>query len=156
MLTNGKYPVINSETGLYGYYDNFNNEGNAITIASRGANAGHIKYINEKFWAGGLCYPYRSLDENIINTKYIYYYLKIKESIIYEKLVDKGSIPALNKSVIEKFKITIPSLKKQKEIVSILDKLYKYSNDLKEGLPAEISLRKKQYEYYRNKLLSFN
>jgi len=67
---NGNYPVINSGRSWYGRYDEYNNDGNAITIAARGEYAGFINYIDEKFWAGGLCYPYSSRDENIAKTKF--------------------------------------------------------------------------------------
>ena len=49
----------------------------------------------------------------------------------------------------------LPTLEEQKRIVNILDKFDKLVNDITEGLPAEIEARRKQYEYYRNKLLSF-
>ena len=54
-----------------------------------------------------------------------------------------------------KIKIPVPSLEKQKQIVSILDKFEKLTNNISIGLPAEIEARRKQYEYYRNKLLTF-
>lgn len=54
-----------------------------------------------------------------------------------------------------KFKIPLPPLEEQKRIVEILDRFDKYINDIKEGLPAEIEIRQKQYEYYRDKLLNF-
>ena len=54
-----------------------------------------------------------------------------------------------------KFKFKIPSFEEQERIVSILDKFDKYCNDILEGLPAEIKLRQQQYEYYRDKLLTF-
>ena len=144
LVPNGKYPVINSGREWYGRYNSYNNEGNAITIAARG-NAGYINYIGEKFWAGGLCYPYRSKDENLILTKYIFYALKAHEKIIMQTLVSRGSIPALNKTDIDNFLIPIPPLPIQKEIVKILDTFT--------ALEAELEARKKQYEYYRNKLL---
>ena len=56
---------------------------------------------------------------------------------------------------IRKINIKFPSLDEQKKIVNILDKFEDLSNDISVGLPAEIELRRKQYEYYRNKLLSF-
>ena len=56
---------------------------------------------------------------------------------------------------LKKIKILLPNIKEQKRIVSILDKFSEIANDLEQGLPAEINLRQKQYEYYRNKLLSF-
>lgn len=70
------YPVMNSGRDFYGKYNKNNNTKNAITIASRGEYAGFISYINEDFWAGGLCYPYRSKNESAYKTKYIYYALK--------------------------------------------------------------------------------
>ena len=51
--------------------------------------------------------------------------------------------------------IPVPSIEKQKQIINVLNKFDSLVNDIKVGIPAEIELRKKQYEYYRNKLLSF-
>lgn len=56
---------------------------------------------------------------------------------------------------LKKIKISLPLLQEQERIVNILDKFDKLVNDISEGLPAEIEARRKQYEYYRNKLLSF-
>lgn len=71
-LQNEGYPVINSGRELYGYYSQFNNEGNAIVITSHGAYAGFTHYLQGKFWAGGLCYSYRSKNENKLLTKFIF------------------------------------------------------------------------------------
>ena len=117
----GKYPVINSGRSWYGRYDNYNNEGNAITFAARGEYAGFVNYMYEKFWAGGLSYPYRSKDEYKFITKFIFYYLKNKQEFIRETLVAHGSIPAINKSDVERIKIPVPPLPVQEEIVRILD-----------------------------------
>lgn len=152
LVNDGKYPVINSGREIYGHYNNFNNEGNAITFAARGEYAGVINYFNEKFWAGGLCYPYTSIDENKLNTKYLYYFLKSKEKHIMETLVARGSIPALNKSDLDKYKVVVPPLEVQCEIVHILDDF----TELSAELSAELKARQKQYEYYRNKLLNNN
>ena len=61
----------------------------------------------------------------------------------------------MTQATLNKLDIDIPPLEEQKRIVSILDKFDKLVNDITVGLPAEIELRRKQYEYYRNKLLSF-
>ncbi|RVZ60276.1 restriction endonuclease subunit S [Helicobacter pylori] len=151
----GMYPVINSGRDLYGYYHDFNNDGENITIASRGEYAGFINYFNEKFFAGGLCYPYKVKDTNELLTKFLYFYLKTNEIQIMENLVFRGSIPALNKVDIENFLIPIPPLEIQQEIVKILDQFSLLTTDLLAGIPAEIEARKKQYEYYREKLLTF-
>ncbi|NHB21753.1 restriction endonuclease subunit S [Helicobacter pylori] len=151
----GMYPVINSGRDLYGYYHDFNNDGENITIASRGEYAGFINYFNEKFFAGGLCYPYKVKDTNELLTKFLYFYLKTNEIQIMENLVFRGSIPALNKADIETLTIPIPPLEIQQEIVKILDQFLALTTDLLAGIPAEIKARKKQYEYYREKLLTF-
>ncbi len=151
----GMYPVINSGRDLYGYYHDFNNDAENITIASRGEYAGFINYFNEKFFAGGLCYPYKVKDTNELLTKFLYFYLKTNEIQIMENLVSRGSIPALNKADIETLTIPIPPLEIQQEIVKILDQFLALTTDLLAGIPAEIEARKKQYEYYREKLLSF-
>lgn len=143
----GKYPVINSGRELYGFYDEFNNK-NAITFAARGEYAGYISYFEDEFWAGGLCYPYSSKDEKIITNKFLYYYLKSKEKTIMETLVVRGSIPALNKTDLEKFMLPVPPIEVQEEIVRILDN---FTN-----LQAELVRRIKQYEHVRNVLLNSN
>ncbi|GHR95143.1 restriction endonuclease subunit S [Helicobacter pylori] len=144
----GMYPVINSGRDLYGYYHDFNNDGENITIASRGEYAGFINYFNEKFFAGGLCYPYKVKDTNELLTKFLYFYLKTNEIQIMENLVSRGSIPALNKADIETLTIPIPPLEIQQEIVKILDAFTE--------LNTELNARKKQYQYYQNMLLDFN
>ena len=117
---NGKYPVINSGKDFYGRYQEYNNEGNAFTLAARGEYAGFVTYIDHRFWAGGLCYPYRSKNEDELLTKFVYYFLKQQENKIMSTLVARGSIPALNKADIDKIPIPLPPLPVQQEIVRIL------------------------------------
>ena len=73
----------------------------------------------------------------------------------YEPKISKGSVPHLKVVDLLNVKIPLPPLAEQKRIVAILDRFDALCNSLTEGLPAEIALRKKQYEYYRDKLLSF-
>lgn len=148
LVEQGEFPVINSGRELYGYYNQYNNEGNAITVAARGEYAGFITYMKNPFWAGGLCYPYRTINENLMVTKFLFYVLKKEEKKNMEKLVVRGSIPALNKSSFDRVEIPLPPIEVQTEIVHILDKLT--------SLEAEQDCRKRQYEYYRDKLLSFD
>ena len=61
----------------------------------------------------------------------------------------------INKDDIGKINITFPPLEEQQRIVDILDRFDRLCNDISEGLPAEIEARQKQYEYYRDKLLTF-
>ena len=64
-------------------------------------------------------------------------------------------MPRGDKAAVMQYSFSIPSLEKQAEIVSVLDRFDALCNDLSSGLPAEIEARTKQYGYYRNKLLSF-
>ena len=148
LVDKGAYPVVNSSRDYYGFYDKYNNEANAFTIASRGEYAGFVKFIDCKFWAGGLCYPYTSKDEDYVLTKFIFYFLKSIEKKNMDILVARGSIPALNKSDFDKVKIPLPPMEVQREIVRILDSFTL--------LTAELTARKKQYEFYRDFLLSFD
>lgn len=92
---------------------------------------------------------------NSVTLKFIYYYLKKNIEYFKQRGNQMGSMPQISLEVTEKFKIPLPSMNKQERIVNILDRFDKLCNDLSEGLPAEIEARKKQYEYYRDKLLTF-
>jgi type I restriction enzyme S subunit len=89
-------------------------------------------------------------DISVVDTKYLYYCLQGKQYSI-----PIGGIPQLTAPELKKVKIPIPPMEEQQKIVTILDRFDKLCNDISEGLPAEIEARKKQYEYYRDKLLSF-
>ena len=66
-----------------------------------------------------------------------------------------GAVQNLNADIIRNLELQIPSIQEQERIVEILDRFDSLCNDLSSGLPAEIEARRKQYEYYRDKLLSF-
>ena len=90
------------------------------------------------------------------NPRFISFFLR---SSSYHKQikshVSEGKICAISADGIGKAKLKLPSLKKQKEAVHILEQFYLLINDISNGLPAEIEARQKQYEYYRDKLLTF-
>ena len=73
----------------------------------------------------------------------------------YEPKISKGSVPHLKVSDLLKVRIQIPIISKQTELVDRISCLDKLCNDITEGLPAEIEARRQQYEYYRDKLLTF-
>ena len=92
---------------------------------------------------------------NKINPKYLFF---VWQSPRIQNMIhgDSGMpINQITKSMLEKIQVPLPSLKAQENIVSILERFDKLCNDISEGLPAEIEARRKQYEYYRDKLLSF-
>ncbi|SFI55077.1 restriction endonuclease subunit S [Halpernia frigidisoli] len=91
-----------------------------------------------------------------VNLNYIFYYLKSEYMKKYILFSVKGSAqPNLNLQQLNTFKIPVPTLKEQERIVSILDKFDALVNDISSGIPAEIRARRQQYEYYREKLLTF-
>ena len=94
-------------------------------------------------------------NDNII-PRYIYHYFTSRYFKDFVESVKTGStIPHLTQQGLITLNIPIPPIEEQERIVNILDKFDKLVNDTLEGLPAEIELRRKQYEYYRNKLLNF-
>jgi type I restriction enzyme S subunit len=93
------------------------------------------------------------LNEKIVNYRYVFYYLSSKYE--YIKSLGTGSQTNINAQIVKKIKIPIPPLEEQKRIVAILDKFDTLTHSISEGLPREIELRQKQYEYYRDLLLSF-
>ena len=93
--------------------------------------------------------------DNNITLKFIYYYLKNNVKYFRQRGSQMGSMPQISLDVTEKYKIPILPIEEQERIVSILDKFDKLCNDITQGLPAEIEARRKQYEYYRDKLLNF-
>lgn len=98
----------------------------------------------------------RIKNKNDILPRYLYHYLNSGKLMSFAKSkLTGGTIKHLNQNVVVKTPITLPPLEEQHRIVDILDRFDKLCNDITEGLPAEIDARQKQYEYYRDKLLTF-
>ncbi|MFB1284709.1 restriction endonuclease subunit S [Helicobacter pylori] len=153
LLDYGEYPVMNGGIHASGYWNEYNTDYPKIIISQGGASAGYVNYMTSKFWAGAHCYAIE-LNSEKLNYKFLYYFLKNSQTILMKSQFGAG-IPALNKADIETLTIPIPPLEIQQEIVKILDQFSLLTTDLLAGIPAEIKARKKQYEYYREKLLTF-
>ncbi|WP_000548816.1 restriction endonuclease subunit S [Helicobacter pylori] len=153
LLDYGEYPVMNGGIYASGYWNEYNTDCQKIIISQGGASAGYVNYMTSKFWAGAHCYAIE-LNSEKLNYKFLYYFLKNSQTILMKSQFGAG-IPALNKADIETLTIPIPPLEIQQEIVKILDQFSILTTDLLAGIPAEIKARKKQYEYYREKLLTF-
>ena len=98
----------------------------------------------------------RVKDNNVLSNKYLKYWMSSDLFMNQVKAKTKNAPKAnLNATWMKEFNIFVPSLTEQERIVNALDKFDKLVNDISVGLPAEIEARRKQYEYYRNKLLSF-
>ena len=148
----GEFPVYQNSIIPLGYYHEKNFERDNTFIISAGA-AGEIVYSDREFWAADDVYVLKTKEN--ITSKYLYYLLLSKQYIIKSK-VRKASIPRLSKDDIEKILVDIPPLSLQNKVVKVLDKFQVLLADTKGLLPAEIEERQKQYEYYREKLLTFD
>ncbi len=144
----GKYPVYNGGTGNTGYYDDYNRTANKIIISARGANAGFVNRVFTNYWSGNSCYTVDITDKNF-DWNFVFYWLKSNElSLLGEQ--QKGGIPAVSKKQVERFRIPVPPLPVQREIVRILDKFTERTAALIAELTMELTARKKQYKYYLN------
>lgn len=107
---------------------------------------------NEDICIGGHSYAFHHNQ----NPKYMAYLFQTEAFNQQKKKVVKGvKVIDINDSAMSKFKFGFPPLDEQERIVAILDKFDSLVNDISEGLPAELTARRQQYEYYRNKLLTF-
>lgn len=93
------------------------------------------------------------LDPQQASYKYVYYYLASKYE--YIKSLGAGSQTNISAQIVKKLEIPIPPLSVQEKIVHVLDNFDTVCNDLNIGLPKEIELRQKQYEYFRDQLLTY-
>ncbi|XNZ31237.1 restriction endonuclease subunit S [Helicobacter pylori] len=152
ILDKGKYPVVSGGIGFMGYLNEYNREENTITIAQYGT-AEFVNWQNQKFWANDVCFSVIP-KETLIN-RYLYYVLTNMQNYLYS-ISNRSAIPySISSNNIMQITIPIPSLEIQQEIVKILDQFSILTTDLLAGIPAEIKARKKQYEYYRERLLTF-
>ena len=146
------YPVYQNALKPLGYYTDKNRNANSVFIIGAGA-AGEIGYSYVDYWAADDCFTFVCDDK--LNQRYLYFLLMSKQAYLKNN-VRKSSIPRLPRIALENMEIPVPPLSVQENIVKILDRFDKLNNDMSEGIPAEIEARKKQYEYYRDTLLSFD
>ena len=147
----GKYPVYQNSLIPMGYHDKENCIAGTAFIIGAGA-AGDIGYSDVPFWAADDCF-YFVCEENM-NARFLYHVLLGQETFIRGK-VRKASIPRLSRNVVEKVVIPVPPLEIQNEIVKLLDDFTELTAELTEQLMTELTLRKKQYNFYRDSLLNF-
>ena len=147
-----KYPVFHGGNIPIGYYHTYNRMANSTMVINVGASAGTIGYSDIDFWSSDGCFCFSHND--CLVQKYLFYYLQSIEHTIKSK-VRKAGIPTLDSKVLEQLLIPVLPIDRQQEIIRILSRFELICNDLSVGLPAEIQARRKQYEYYRDKLLTF-
>ncbi|EMW9316840.1 restriction endonuclease subunit S [Campylobacter upsaliensis] len=147
------YPIYSNgsdENSLYGFSKTYRIDAEAVTISARGTIGFHTTREAKFTPIVRLITLIPNL--NKITNKFLNYALYTTH---IEKYGTSAGIPQLTIPMLEKITIPLPPLAVQNEIVELLDKFDTLANDLSAGLPAEIEARKKQYEYYRERLLSF-
>lgn len=153
--TDNAFYYVNAGTTPSGYVMSTNKEGDTVTTPSRGQGGiGFVGYQDKPFWLGPLCYGIRTKNPDRVITKYIYHCLRNQANDILARKKEGGT-PSLNATDLGTIKIAIPDFEIQRKIVDVLDNFETICNDLNIGLPAEIEVRKQQYEFYRDLLLTF-
>lgn len=142
----GIIPVFQNSLLPLGYYARSNNNGNTFVII--GGAAGDIGYSEKPFWAADDCLCISG--KEVLVDKFIYNFL-IRDQHYLKSQVRKAGVPRLSRGVLDKLCIPVPSLQEQSRIVGILDTFEASIQNLE----AQLKEREKQYEYYRNKLLTF-
>ena len=143
----GNIPVISGGQKPAYYHNESNRDGKTITVAGSGAYAGYIMYWEEPIFVSD-AFSIKT-DESLLQIKYVYHFLLQNQQKIYA--MKKGSgVPHVYPKDIGTLTIPIPPLPVQTKIVKILDALTALTSEL----TSELTLRRKQYEYYREKLLS--
>ncbi len=150
----GNYPYYGA-SGIVDYVEDYIFDGDFLLISEDGANllarTTPIAFsIAGKTWVNNHAHILKF--ENYSTKRLIEIYLN---SISLDQYISSAAQPKLTKENLNKIPVPLLPLKEQDFIVSVLDKFDALVNDISQGLPAEIAARRKQYEYYREKLLTF-
>lgn len=148
------YPIYSNGIGnnaLYGYSNSYKIDKKSVTISARGTIGYHE--IREAFFTPIVRLIILIPNCEKITTEFLNYVLFTTN--IENYVSGKSSISQLTIPNLKKVSIPIPPLKVQNEVVRILDKFSDISSNLEKGLPKEIDLRQKEYEFYRDLLLNF-
>lgn len=153
-LEDGKYPFFVRSQEVR-RKNTFEYDETAIITSGDGVGVGKIfHYVEGKYALHQRAYRIHITDERV-EPKFYFYYMKSSFLSYIEKASFHSSVTSIRRPMLNNFPVPIPSIEEQHRIVSILDRFDALCNDLTSGLPVEIEARRKQYEYYRDKLLSF-
>ncbi|HEL1654845.1 TPA: restriction endonuclease subunit S [Streptococcus suis] len=149
-LSVGDVPVYGSGGAMGEFVSEYAYNKPTVLIPRKGSIS-NIFYLEKPFWNVDTIY-YTEIDDSQVVPRYLYYYLT---TIDLESMATNPTRPSLTQAILDKLPIPVPPLPIQSRIVQVLDNFDAVCNDLNIGLPKEIELRQKQYEYFREKLLTF-
>ena len=153
-LEEGKYPFF-VRSQVVRYKNEYEYDETAIITSGDGVGVGKVfHYVEGKYALHQRAYRIKIISNNI-NSKFFYYYMRTTFYDYIMKNAYSSSVTSVRRPMLIKYPVPIPPLSEQHRIVSILDRFEALTTDLQSGLPAEIEARRKQYEYYREKLLTF-
>ena len=154
-LSEGAYPffVRSQEVRWKNAYEY---DETAIITSGDGVGVGKIfHYIEGKYALHQRAYRVHVFNERLL-PRFLFYYMKTTFYRYITQNAVQSSVTSIRRPMLDKYPVPVPPLDVQQKIVSILDRFDALCNVLTQGLPAEIAARKKQYEYYRDKLLTFS
>ncbi|MGX7090654.1 restriction endonuclease subunit S [Gemella morbillorum] len=150
-LGEGNIPVYGSGGEMGVFVNKYSYDKPTVLIPRKGS-IDNVFYLDKPFWNVDTIF-YTEIDDSKLIPKYFYYFI---ENYDLKKLSENSTRPSLTQSSLNKLKFPIPPLSLQNKIVKVLDKFQILLADTKGLLPEEIEQRQKQYEYYREKLLTFD
>lgn len=153
-VPDGAYPFyVRSQEALS--IDEFEFEETAIVTAGDGVGVGKVfHFVTGKYALHQRAYRIRVTDDSV-NPKFLFYFIRHDFARYLAKTSVHASVTSLRKPMFEKYPVAVPPLDEQNRIVAILDKFDELTTNLFSGLPAEINARRRQYEYYRDRLMTF-
>lgn len=153
-VTDGEYPFFVRSQEIR-KKDTWEYDETAIITAGDGVGVGKVfHYVEGKYALHQRAYRIHIFSQNVL-PKYFFYYMKNTFFSYITQNAVHASVTSIRKRMLDNYPVPVPPLEEQERIVAILDRFDTLCNDLTSGLPAEIEARKKQYEYYRDKLLTF-
>ena len=149
--------------GIYPFYvrspevkrsNRFEFDETAVVTAGDGDVGKIFHFVEGKYALHQRAYRVKPTDSSL-DTKFLFYYMKANFRAYVERKACSATVKSLRKPMFQKFEIPVPSLATQERVVDILDRFDALTTSLTDGIPAEIAMRREQYEYYRSRLLDF-
>lgn len=148
-LDKGNIPVYGSG-GIMRHVNTYAYDKPSVLIPRKGS-LGNLFYVDVPFWNVDTIF-YTEIDDSQVLPKFLYYFLTTAG---LGEMNQAGGVPSQTQSVLNELKIPVPPLEIQREIVRVLDSFATLETELKAELEAELEARRRQYQYYRDALLTF-